>query len=144
MNFLNMFKRKTEDFAKYRGDSAFLSSAVSAVALVINADGKIESAEQEAALRTLGSHELLSTIYKESEIRETLNKALLDSQTRSGRLALSRNLEAATSRDITQREDIFMIAADVADVGDIGPEEKRVLENIGSTLHLDAAKLLAS
>jgi tellurite resistance protein len=54
-----------------------------------------------------------------------------------------RNIEALVSRDATVRQDVFLIAADVADQGGIGPEEMVVLTDIGGLLNLDAKKLLA-
>lgn len=142
MSLFKMFARTTEDFAKYRGDAAFLPAAAAATALVINADGSVEDAEINAALKGLMNHEFLSTVYKGSEIEEALNKAIVDSKTRAGKLALARALESTSTRKREDREDIFMIAADTADIGGIGDDEKRVLLEIAKTLSLDGAKLL--
>jgi tellurite resistance protein len=53
-----------------------------------------------------------------------------------------RNIEALVARDATVRQDVFLIAADVADQGGIGAEEEKVLIDIGGLLNLDAKKLL--
>lgn len=141
---LSVFKRTKEDFAKYRGDAAFLTSACAAAALVVCADGNIEDGELDAALKGLTGHALLSEIYTGSEIEDALNKAVADAKTRAGRLSLSRALEALATRDVALRQDVFMIAADTADVGTIGDKEREALKAIGATLRLDAEKLLAA
>jgi hypothetical protein len=48
------------------------------------------------------------------------------------------------TRDVSVRQDIFMIAADTADQGGIGDQEKVVLADIGKLLSLDSEKLLAA
>jgi tellurite resistance protein len=144
MSLFSMFNRGKEEFARYRGDSAFLQASVAAAALIVNADGQIEDSELDAALKGLTAHELLSSIYKGSEIEDALNKAVSDSKTRAGRLALNRALESASARKVEERQDIFMIAADTADVGGIGDDEKKALTTVGDLLRLDAAKLLAA
>jgi tellurite resistance protein len=46
------------------------------------------------------------------------------------------------TRDVAVRQDVFLIAADVADQGGIGSEEQVVLNDIAKLLNVDGAKLL--
>ena len=140
--FDNLLSKVSADFSKYAGDKVFLSAAVGAAALVVNADGQIDDAEVNAAIAGLSANKKLNSAYKPAEIESELVKALNDSKTRSGKLNITRALEALVARPVEQRQDVLVIAADVADQGGIGQEEKDVLINIGKSVGLDAVKFL--
>jgi tellurite resistance protein len=138
----NLMARGAENFARFKGDTVFLTTATGAAAMVINADGVIEENERKAATTGLSSHKILSTIYTGSEIVRALEDALNDSLTRAGKQKLTRALEEAARRPVQDREDIFLIAADTADAGGIGDKEKEALAKIAKALSVDGAKLL--
>jgi tellurite resistance protein len=145
MGFLtNILKRSKEELSKYSKDTAFLTAAVAASALVINADGLIEDAEQDAAIAGLTGNAILAANFTGAAIESELSTAINQSKTRAGKQTLKRALESMITRPATMREDIFLIAADVADQGGIGEEETAVLKDIGKILNLDAARLLAA
>lgn len=132
-------------FAKYAGDTAFLTATASAVALVIAADGKFEESEISKGIEGLSKNPALQSAFSTSEIESAITTALGHAQTRAGRAQLKRALEAMLARPSQTKEDIFYIAADTADVGAIGAEEQAVLEDIAKTLGgIDAKKLLAA
>lgn len=144
MGFLdNVLSKISSDFSKYAGDSAFLTAAVAASALVVNADGKIDDSEINAALKGLSGNAKLATAYKASVIESELTAAINSSKSRAGKITLNRALEAVSTRPLEQRQDIILIAADVADDGDIGSEEKDVLIGIGKLINIDAGKFLS-
>ena len=142
----NIFNRAKGEFSKYQGDTAFLAAACAAAALVINADGVIEDSEINSAVAGLTSNELLTAAYTPSLIEEELTKAINHSKTRAGKMTLNRSIEAVIARPPEQRQDVFLIAADVGDsgTGGLADEEKNVLIGIGKLLNLDANKLLAA
>ena len=140
--FDNLLGKVSSDFTKYSGDAAFLSAAASASALVVNADGQIDDAEINAALKGLSGNAKLAAAYKPSQIEEELNTALNDSKSRAGKIKLTRALEADATRPLEQRQDILLVAADVADLGGIGDKEKEALTEIGKLINIDGAKLL--
>jgi tellurite resistance protein len=143
--FDKIFDRAKSVINSYSGDSEFLQGAAAAVALVINADGKIEDAEKDAALKGLTANELLKGSFTPVAIESALGEALANSTTRAGKAVLMRRIAGLAVRKDAIRQDILLIAADTADVGDIGAEEKAVLVNIGKTLGLgDVEKLLAA
>ena len=82
--------------------------------------------------------------YSASQIEEALTAALARAKSRAGRMENKRFIESLMARDITVRQDIFLIAADVADQGGIGDQERVVLADIGKLLNVDDNKLLAA
>lgn len=143
MGFLsNLMSSAKREIASYTGDKAFLAGVAAAAANVTAADGKIEDSELDAAISGMQANPIVSKSYTGSQIEEALTAALNRAKTRAGRMENKRAIEALMSRDIELRQDVFLIAADVADDGGIGAEERKVLEDIGKALNVDAAKLL--
>ncbi len=127
---------------EYSGNKDFLEAVCAASALVTAADGEIEDAEILAAVQAAKDNEGLSTAYKTSDIEECMDKMLKRAKTRSGQAALMRELDDVASKDRQIREDVFLAALDVSlSDGQIEPEEKKVLINIGSRLGVDAKAL---
>ena len=87
---------------------------------------------------------IVSASYSGSQIEEALNAALTRAKSRAGRMENKRAIEALMTRDISVRQDVFLIAADTADQGGIGDEEANVLIEIGKLINVDAEKLLAA
>lgn len=128
----------------YAGDKAFLAGAVAAAALVTAADGQIDESEIAAAIKGMQANKIVGASYSGSQIEEALTSALNNAKTRAGKIDLKRSIEALLTRPIEARQDVFLIAADIADDNGIGEQEKVVLFDIGKLLNLDANKLLAA
>jgi len=149
--FDNFFGSAKRTIAVYTNDYTFLHAATAAAALVINADGVVEKAEVDSALEGLLNNEILKGSFKSLEISSSLTEAIGRSKTRSGKVVLNRQLEDLADRPETQRQDVFLIAADVGDTDKetddqpgIGTAELAVLNAVGKLLGLDANKLLAA
>lgn len=143
MGFLqNLLDQGKRAVAGYSGDAIFLNAATSAAANVTAADGKIDDAEIETAITGMQSNPILNGSFSGAKIEEALGAALTRAKTRLGRMENKRHLEALSVRPIEQRQDVFLIAADVADNGGIGDDERKVLDDIAKALNVDGAKLL--
>ncbi|MGJ4953162.1 TerB family tellurite resistance protein [Bradyrhizobium sp. HKCCYLS20291] len=140
--FSRIMKQAEQTLNSYTGDSKFLAGVAAAAANVTAADGQIDNEEIDAAISGIQANQILGASYTGSQIEEALTNALNRAKTRSGRLENKRAIEALVTYDITARQDVLAISADVADQGDIGAEEKKVLIEIGSLLGIDAVKFL--
>lgn len=138
-NFLDSAKKQLNAYA---GDSVFLKGVASAAANVTAADGSIDDSEIDSAISGMQANPLVSASYSSSQIEEALTAALSRAKSRAGRMENKRNIEALMTRDVTVRQDVFLISADVADQGGIGTEEQVVLNDIAKLLNVDGAKLL--
>lgn len=139
--FAKLFSDARRAVNSYVGDDAFLKAVASAAANVTAADGVVEESEIDASIKGMQSNALVANSFNSTQISDAYSMALIRAKTRAGRMENKRNIEALVSRDVTVRQDIFLIAADVC--GDeIKPEEMTVLETIGQLLNLDAKKLL--
>lgn len=144
---LSFFKKVGADlaaqFKQYQGDTVFLAAAAAASANVTAADGKIDDAEVDAAISGMLSKDALKAAFTPAAIEGAVGEALNRAKTRSGRMENIRAIQAMAVRPAEQRQDVFLIAADVADQGgSIGPEEDQVLAAIAKELNLDKNKLL--
>lgn len=142
--FKNFLAKAEKTLTSYTGDKAFLNGVASAAANVTAADGSIDDNEIDAALSGMQANQIVSASYTSSQIEEAFTAALNRAKTRAGRLENKRAIEALVTRDVAVRQDVFMIAADTADQGGIGDQERVVLADIGKLLSLDAEKLLAA
>jgi tellurite resistance protein len=109
---------------------------------VTAADGVVEDSEVDAAIKGMQSNAIVSASFNSTQISDAYGLALIRAKTRAGRMENKRNIEALVTREVTVRQDVFLIAADVADDGGIGQQEMAVLMDIGGLLNLDAKKLL--
>lgn len=125
----------------YVGDDAFLKGVASAAANVTAADGVIEDSEVDASIKGMQSNTTVAGSFNSTQISDAYGLALIRAKTRAGRMENKRNIEALVARDVTVRQDVFLIAADVCGE-EIKPEEMAVLEAIAGLLNLDAKKLL--
>jgi tellurite resistance protein len=135
------FERATQNYA---GDPTFLLAATSAAANVIAADGTVEDAEVEAALRGMLANKTLKTSYTPAKIDDALTAALIRAKSRAGKMENRRNIESMATKTQTAREDVFLIAADTTDGNShsLGEPERAALKTIADLLGLDDKKLL--
>lgn len=126
----------------YAGDAVFLQAAVSAAANVIVADGDIAEEEVEAAITGMRANPILEKSYDTLRIEQELYEAIARAKTRAGRLENLRQVQAVADRPIEQRQDILLIAADVADYGGISEVEHKALDEISASLAVDKAALI--
>lgn len=127
----------------YAGDAVFLQASVSAAANVIVADGDIAEEEIESAIAGMRANPILEKSYDTLRIEQELYEAIARAKTRAGRIENLRQVQAIADRPIEQRQDVFLIAADVADYGGISEIEHRALDEIGASLQVDKATLLS-
>ena len=139
----NLVAQGKKTVASYNGDTVFLAAATSAAANVIYADGRVEDSELDAAISGMAANPILSASYSASKIEDALSQALARAKTRAGRMENRRFIEAVATRAIEMRQDVFLIGADVADAdGNMGDDERRVLDEVAKILSVDAGKLL--
>jgi tellurite resistance protein len=140
--FSKIFSDARKAVNTYVGDDAFLKGVASAAANVTAADGSVDDNEVDAAIKGMQSNTLIAGSFNSTQISDAYGLALIRAKSRAGRMENKRNIEALVVRDAEVRQDVFLIAADVADQGGIGADEEKVLLDIGGLLNLDAKKLL--
>lgn len=130
---------------KLSGKTDLLEGIAAMVALVAGADGEIEDAEVESGLNALLSHATISEAFTSSQIEQAFDKQLKRVKGgMAGKLALKREIEEMkTKSPHDELEMAFMIAIDVslAD-GQMEPQEKTVLEDLGRRLGLSLSHYL--
>lgn len=140
------FNKAVKDGAKklrsYAGDKVFLAAAVSFAANIIKADGKVEDAELKKATRVINDHPIIKGNFSVDEIGRALDDALDRAETRGGRRVNEGHLGQMREREPADREAIFLIGADVADVNGLGEDERAALMKGAEVLGVDGADLL--
>ncbi|TXM69680.1 Tellurite resistance protein TerB [Methylobacterium sp. WL120] len=126
----------------YAGDKEFLAAAASLAANVTWADGEVEEKEIKKSKQVISANPIIKASYQPFEVEKAINEALDRGETRSGRMQNQRFIEAMQARDLKDREDVFLIGVDVADVGDIGDDEKKVLMKGAELLGVDGVALM--
>ncbi|GJE58590.1 tellurite resistance TerB family protein [Methylobacterium trifolii] len=126
----------------YAGDAVFLQAAVSAAANVIIADGDVAEEEIESAITGMRANPILEKSYDTLRIEQELYEGIARAKTRAGRIENLRLVQAIVERPVDQRQDVFLIAADVADFGGISDVEHKALDEIAASLQVDKATLL--
>lgn len=146
MRFLDIFRSKGADaINRLSGNADFLEATCAAGVLVANADGSISDEEIVAAIEGMQNNKALSSAYTAQAIEAEMMKQAKKAKTPSGRVQLKREITDVVSKDPTLKEDVFMVAADVAYAdGTVSPEERKVLESIAGLLGVDANRLLAA
>jgi tellurite resistance protein len=140
--FQNAILRFGRTIMSYAGDAVFLEAAVSAAANVTLADGEIDEEEIESAITGMRANPILEKSYDTLRIEQALYEGIARAKTRAGRIENIRLVEAIVDRPMTQRQDVSLIAADVADFGGISEVEHKVLDEIARALKVDKAALL--
>lgn len=130
-------------FRTKAGDAVFLGAAVAIAANVTAADGSIDQAEIDKSKKVILNHPAIQPAYKARDIEQALNTSLDRAESRNGRKTNLESIEKAADRELADREALFLIGADVADVGDIGEQEHAALQLIADTLGVDKDKLMA-
>ncbi len=139
-----LFGRLGRTVTAYAGDTALMLAAVSAAANVIVADGEVAGAEFEAAMQGLRADPVLMKGYDALMLESELYEGIARARTRLGRAENLRHVAAIAGRPASQRENVFLIAADVADQDGISGIEASALGEIAQALGLDGRALLAA
>lgn len=126
----------------YSGDAVFLQAAVSAAANVTVADGEVDEEEVESALAAMRANPILEKSYDTLQLERELYEAIARAKTRVGRMENLRLVEVLASRPIQQRQDVLLIAADVADHAGISLTEHKALDEIAQALKVEKGTLL--
>ncbi|MDP4022111.1 tellurite resistance TerB family protein [Methylobacterium sp. NEAU 140] len=128
----------------YAGDRTLMLAAVSAAANVIVADGEVAGDEFETALEGLRADPVLVKGYDARMLETELYDGIARARTRLGRAENLRHVAALAGRPERQRENVFLIAADVADHDGISGIEASALGEIAAALAVDGSALLAA
>ena len=126
----------------YAGDEALMQAGISAAANVIVADGEVAGDEFETALVGLRANPVIEKGYDLLMLEEALYEALARARTRAGRVENLRRVAAIAGRPMEQRQDAFLVAADVADHEGISEIEDRALTEIAAALLVDKTALI--
>lgn len=127
----------------YSQDNRFLDAVAAGAALVANADGVIEDAERQAAVKVVRDHKLLGSLYSSDAREKAIEHALNQSKTSSGKMELKRAILDSKNLPTGQQaaEDVYMVCMDIAAAdGSIGEEEKAVMTKIAGWLTIDTSK----
>lgn len=142
--FQDFVGRFTQNVAAYLGDRALMEAAVSAAANVILADYEVDEEEIEVALAGMRANPILEKGYDTLKLEAELFEGIARARTRAGRAENLRFVSALADREIDQRKNVFLIAADVADQAGISAVEQVALSEIAGALGVDKDALLAS
>jgi tellurite resistance protein len=143
MSFLrNLLGHFGRTVTAYAGDKALMLAAVSASANVIVADGEVAGQEFDAALHGLKADPVLMKGYDVLMLETELYEGIARARTRLGRAENLRHVAAVAERPASQRENVFLIAADVADEDGISGIEANALGEIAAALQVDGGSLL--
>lgn len=138
----DLFGKLGRTATAYAGDKALMLAAVSAAANVIVADGEVAGAEFEAAMQGLRADPVLVKGYDALMLETELYDGIARARTRLGRAENLHHVAAIAERPAGQRENVFLIAADVADQDGISGIEASALGEIAAALGLDGRALL--
>lgn len=123
---------------KYAESKDFLEAVCAAAARVAAADGEISNEEEKHTHDLILNHKVLGALYSKTEIENTVNTMLSKAHTFSGKLQLKREVEDVATKPKQMREDVFIIAYDVANAdGNVGDEEQKVLDKLAKELSID-------
>ena len=140
--FQDALVRLNRAVMSFAGDAVFMQGAVAAAANVIVADGETNEEEIETALASMRSNPILEKSYDTLALEKELYEALARAELRAGRLENLHLVTAIAERPVEHRQNVFLIAADVADKGGITESEHKVLDDLAKALDVDKAALL--
>ncbi|MGU3540512.1 Tellurite resistance protein TerB [Methylobacterium sp. A54F] len=138
----DLFGRLGRTVTAYAGDRTLMLAAVSGSANVIVADGEVAGPEFEAALAGMRANPILVKGYDTLMLEDELYAAIARARTRAGRAENLHHVAGAAGRPRPERENLFLIAADVADHEGISGIEATALAEIAAALGVDGAGLL--
>lgn len=144
-----MFGKLKEKFTggakKLTGKTDLLEGICAMAALVACADGDIEDEEVSAALDAMSTHAVLGVAFDARTIEQALDKQLKRAKGGfAGKLALKKEIKEMVDKNSTEElEMAYMIALDVSmSDGQMEPEEKKVLEDLGKSLGFNLSSYL--
>ena len=138
----SVLSRVSPDVAARVGDETLMQAAVSAAANVIVAGGEVSGEEVDTALVDLRANPILEKGYDTLTLEGELHDGVERAQTRMGRFDNLQRVAALAERPADQRQDVFLIAANVADQEGTSPVENKALSQIAEALAVDEADLL--
>lgn len=142
MLVLDLLRRFHRTVTAYAGDEALMQAGICAAANVIVADDEVSSEEFATAVAGLQANPILEKGYDLLMLEDALYEAIGRARTRAGRVENLRRVAAIAGRPIEQREDAFLVAADVADHEGIAAIEDEALTAIAAALLVDKTRLL--
>ncbi|KNY19550.1 tellurite resistance TerB family protein [Methylobacterium sp. ARG-1] len=140
--FKDLLTRFSRTFTTYAGDEALMQAGISAAANVIVADGEVAGDEFETALVGLRANPIIEKGYDLLMLEEALYEAIARARTRAGRVENLRRVAAIAGRPMEQRQDAFLVAADVADHEGVSEIEDKALAEIAAALIVDKSELM--
>ncbi|KQP52541.1 Tellurite resistance protein TerB [Methylobacterium sp. Leaf399] len=140
--FHDLVDRFTQSVTAYVGDKALMLAAVSAASNVIVADSEVDDEEVETALAGMRANPILQKGYDTLMLETELFDGIARARTRAGRAENLGRVAAIVDRDIEQRNNVFLIAADVADHEGISDVERKALAEVAAALAVDMEALL--
>ena len=138
----NVLDRFSQTVKAYTGDDVLMQAAVSAASNVIVAEGEVAGDEFETALLGMRANPILQKGYDTLMLEEGLYEGIARARTRAGRVENLRRIAAIADRPEDQRQNVLLIAADVADHEGISEIEDKALTEIAAALSVDKATLL--
>ena len=139
-----LLKKKAEDATKkFSGRTDFLQAVTALCALVAYADGSATDDEINATKKAVKANASLAASFDARTVEKTLDGMLeRASSGRSGRAGLWKEVDDI-AHDAEQAEAAILAALDVAESdGDLGAEERAVLEKAARTTGVNFAALL--
>lgn len=146
MGFFDRFKSvATSGANRLSGNADFLEAVCAASALVAAADGSVDDGEVVQVIESVQNNPTLSAAYSAGQIEDEMLKQVKKTKTPSGRVGLARELSDVAGKDAALRQDVFLVAADVAYAdGSVSAPEQAALDRIATALGVDGRKLLAA
>jgi tellurite resistance protein len=124
-----------------RDDAIVLDAAIAAAVHVIIADGEAAEAEFAAATEGLRTQFDCEPPFEADALTDRLHAAAGRARTRSGRIENLRHVAALAGRPMGERQAVFLLAADVADVEGTSTIEERALAEIAAALDVNRTGL---
>lgn len=140
--FHDLVDRFTRSVTAYAGDKTLMLAAVSAASNVIVADSEVDEEEVETALAGMRANPILKKGYDTLMLEAALFDGIARARTRAGRAENLGHVASIADRAIDQRNNVFLIAADVADHEGISDVERRALQEVAAALGVDMDALL--
>lgn len=125
----------------YSGNRNFLEAVIAASTLVAAADGDLEDAERNKIQKIVTNHATLGKFYKQQDIEAVLDRMFKLAKDASGKQQLARELDDVKSSDEAMRDDVYLVALDIAHAdGELEPQEADVLNKIAKRIGVDVSK----
>lgn len=121
--------------------AAFMQASVAAAVHIIVADGEAAEAEFDAAAEGIRSHVDPDASFDPGELTDMLHATAIRARTRSGRIENLRQVSALAGRPMSERQAVFLLAADVADVEGTSGIEERALAEVAAALDVNRTAL---